>query len=48
MPLNEGGVINWAELKRIGKNVGMSDEEFEKMVDGVKAEVEAQRCQPWQ
>jgi hypothetical protein len=39
-PLNEGGVIDWTELKRIGKNVGMSDEEFEKMVDRLKGEVE--------
>lgn len=41
-PVNEGTVINWVELKRIGKRLGMTDEEFSEMVNRVKGEVQEQ------
>ena len=37
--LNEGGAINWAELKQIGFRVGVNEQEFEKMVSKLKEEV---------
>jgi len=35
-PLNEGRVINWDELRRIANRIGMTDTEFDEMVERVK------------
>lgn len=42
-PLNEGGTINWKELKKIGVRVGIYEEQFEDIVDRLKAEVAKER-----
>jgi hypothetical protein len=43
--LNEGGVIDWVELKRIGLRLGMADDDFESMVKEVEKEVKRQKSQ---
>jgi hypothetical protein len=43
IPLNEGGIINWPELKRIGLRLGMADNEFESMISDLKAQVEREK-----
>jgi hypothetical protein len=35
-PLNEGGVINWTELERIGSRLGLTNEDFESLVARLK------------
>ena len=42
-PLNEGGVINWSELKRIGIRLGLSEKEFNEMVRRIQNEVETEK-----
>ena len=37
IPLNEGKVINWNELQRIAKRVGLSKDEFSQMVEKLKS-----------
>jgi hypothetical protein len=44
-PLNEGKIINWAELKRIGSRLGLTDDEFENLVTRLKGEVEKEKRQ---
>jgi len=44
-PLNERGIINWEELKRIGLRTGMTESEFEAMVSKVKNEVQREKRQ---
>lgn len=38
-PLNEGRVINWNELKRIGTRLGLSESEFDEMVKRIRSEI---------
>ncbi len=38
-PLNQGGVINWVELQRISTRLGISENEFNEMVESLKKEV---------
>lgn len=45
IPLNEGGIINWTELKRIGEKVGMSKDEFEAMKKQMVDEAHSMRKQ---
>lgn len=40
IPLNEGGIVNWGELKRIGLRVGMTENEFDTMVGEKRAEAQ--------
>lgn len=42
-PLNEGGIINWAELRRISQRLGMTETEFGEVVSRVKEEVQRER-----
>jgi hypothetical protein len=44
-PLNEGKIINWAELKRIGSKLGLNDDEFEGLVTRLKDEVHRSKKQ---
>lgn len=39
IPLNEGRVINWEQIRRIGSDLGLTDEKFDEMVSQVKTEV---------
>ncbi|MBK8906187.1 MAG: hypothetical protein IPM53_33725 [Anaerolineaceae bacterium] len=41
IPLNEGIIIDWTELRRIGTKLGMDDKEFDELVLQVKSEVQA-------
>ncbi len=43
IPLNEGRVIDWAELKRIGLRIGLSADEFDRMVTKIKEEVQREK-----
>lgn len=43
IPLNEGRIIDWEELRRIALELGMSYEEFDSMVTMVRAEVEREK-----
>lgn len=38
-PLNEGRVINWDELRRIARRLGLTDDEFDGMVKRIRSEV---------
>ena len=38
-PLNEAGRIDWDELERIARRIGMNREEFDAMVESIKLEV---------
>ncbi len=43
IPLNEGGEINWKELEKIGKNVGIEKPDFDTMVERLKNEVQSKK-----
>ncbi|GAB4506897.1 MAG: hypothetical protein Fur0017_31500 [Anaerolineales bacterium] len=45
IPLNEGKVIDWDELKRIGTRLGMSKYEFDEMVSKAKERVQQEKRQ---
>jgi hypothetical protein len=47
-PLNEGKRINWAELKRIARRVGMTESDFDAMVRQLKNEIQRDRQQSQQ
>jgi len=42
-PLNEGGVIDWTELKRIGARAGVTESDFEAMVAKVRGELQREK-----
>jgi hypothetical protein len=42
-PLNEGKVINWDELRRIGTRLGLSSNEFDEMVSRIRSEVDREK-----
>lgn len=44
-PLNDGRIINWEELKRIGERFGIVGEEFDGLVSKIKSEVESSKRQ---
>lgn len=39
IPLNEGKIINWNELKKIGIRIGIQENEFDSIVEKVKEDV---------
>jgi len=43
IPLNEGKIINWGEIKRIGEKLGMSENEFNQMASKVKEQVQREK-----
>jgi hypothetical protein len=45
IPLNDGGIINWPELKRISLRLNMSEKEFDEMVSKVKEDVQREKRQ---
>jgi hypothetical protein len=40
IPLNQGGVIDWGELRRIGMRIGLSSDEFDLLVSRLKETVQ--------
>ena len=38
-PLNEGRVVNWDELRRVARRLGLTDDEFDGMVSRIRSEV---------
>ena len=44
-PANEGGIINWAILRQLGLNLGMTEEEFDKMVFAAREDVKKEKQQ---
>ena len=43
IPLNEGKIINWQALRKIGTRLGMDEKEFDELVSQVKNEVQSMR-----
>jgi len=43
IPLNEGGIIDWAELRRVGIKFGMTESEFDETVVKLKEEVQREK-----